>query len=142
MEEKIFDFLQDHSQRFLEMALMTDKREIIENPDGYGKNTSECGDTVEIFLIVRDGVIRHASFSSNGCLNTSACANTVVTMAEEKGIADAWKITPKDVIEYLETLPKREHHCADLAIVALHRALSNHQEIRREPWRKLYFKGA
>ena len=34
MEENGFDFLQDHSLHYLEMALRMDKREIIENPDG------------------------------------------------------------------------------------------------------------
>jgi nitrogen fixation protein NifU and related proteins len=139
MEGKQFDFWQDHSRQFLDMAFMTERREIIDHPDGYGKNSSDCGDTVEIYIIVQDGVIKHASFSSNGCINTSACANTVLHLAEGKSIKDAWKISPRDIIGYLETLPAREHHCADLATGALHRALSNYQENRREPWRKLYF---
>ena len=141
MEEKQFDFWQDHSRQFLDMAFMTERREVIERPDGYGKNSSGCGDTVEIYLIVKDGIIRHASFSSKGCINTSACANTVLHMAEGKSVKDAWKISPNHVIGYLETLPASEHHCAELAIGALHRALSNYQENRREPWRKLYFTG-
>lgn len=139
MEEKRFDFWQDHSQQFLEMAFMTERREVVERPDGYGKNSSDCGDTVEIYIMVRNGVIIHASFSSNGCINTSACANTVLHLAEGTSIKEAWKISPKDVIDYLETLPMREHHCAELAIGALRHALSNYQENKREPWRKLYF---
>ncbi len=50
MEKSEFDFWQDHSLHYLEMAFRTDKREIINNPDGYGKRTGSCGDTVEIFL--------------------------------------------------------------------------------------------
>lgn len=54
MEGKEFDFWQDHSLHYLEMALRTDRREIIKDHnaydayDAYGKRTGECGDTVEI----------------------------------------------------------------------------------------------
>jgi nitrogen fixation NifU-like protein len=48
MEQKKFDFWQDHSRRYREMAFRQDRRNIIEQPDGYGKRTGECGDTVEM----------------------------------------------------------------------------------------------
>jgi hypothetical protein len=35
---------------FLEMAFRTDRRERLEKPDGYGKKTGNCGDTVEFFI--------------------------------------------------------------------------------------------
>ncbi len=119
------DFWQDHSLRFLEMAYRTDKIERIENPDGYGKRTGQCGDTIEIFLIIRDGRIHSASFYADGCLNTIACSNTVVSMIEGKTIAQAWEITTEDVVNYLETLPSNEAHCAELAVGALYIALSH-----------------
>lgn len=48
MEQKKFDFWQDHSRHYFEMAFGRDRREIIEHPDGYGKRTGDCGDTVEM----------------------------------------------------------------------------------------------
>jgi nitrogen fixation NifU-like protein len=50
MTGKDFDFWQDNSLHFLEMAFRYDRRERIQYPDGYGKRTGECGDTVEMFL--------------------------------------------------------------------------------------------
>jgi nitrogen fixation NifU-like protein len=141
MEDKEFDFWKDHSSKYLEMALSTAKRGILEQPDGYGTNTGECGDTVEMYLVVRNGVIQHATFDTNGCVNTNACANTVSCMVEGKKVAQAWSVTPEKVIEYLETLPKENHHCAELSVGALYLALSNYQENKREPWKKLYSKG-
>jgi nitrogen fixation NifU-like protein len=41
-----FDFWQDHSTHYLEMALGCDRCEVIKHPDGYGKRTGDCGDTV------------------------------------------------------------------------------------------------
>ena len=141
MEDKTIDFWNDHSERYLEMALSTEKRGILEQPDGYGKNTGECGDTVVMYLLVRDNIIRHATFDTNGCMNTNACANTVSYMVEGKKVAQAWKVKPEDVIAYLETLPKENYHCAELAVGALYLALSNYQKTKREPWRKLYVRG-
>jgi nitrogen fixation NifU-like protein len=138
MEEKGQRFWQEHSEHFLEMALRNDKREILKNPDGHGSRTGECGDTVEIFLSVRNGNIMNASFEANGCLNTVACANTVIQMVEGKSLEEAWDVTPEDVVDYLETLPSHENHCAQLAVGALYLALSDAREKGRQPWKKLY----
>ena len=50
MTDQASDFFNRHSNHYLEMALSRDRIEIVKNPDGYGKNTGECGDTVELFL--------------------------------------------------------------------------------------------
>jgi len=138
MEINRFDFWQDHSVRYLEMALSRDRCEVIEHPDGYGKRTGDCGDTVEMFLTVREGRIQSVSFEINGCINTSACANTVAELAEGRKVKDAWAITPDDVIAYLETLPAENTHCAELAAGAFYLALINWQELQRHPWKKSY----
>lgn len=138
MDEEVSDFRQSHSLKYLEMAFRTDKQEIIEHPDGYGKKTGDCGDTVEIYLIACDNIIEKASYYINGCMNTAACANTIVFMAENKTIDQAWEITPEAVAGYLETLPGDHFHCAGLAVGALYMALSNILELRRTRWKKAY----
>jgi len=138
MEEEGSDFWQSHSLKYLEMAFRTDKQEIIKNPDGYGKKTGDCGDTVEIYLIACDNIIEKASYYINGCMNTAACANTIVFMAENKTIDQAWEITPEAVAGHLETLPGDHFHCAELAVGALYMALSNLLELRRTQWKKAY----
>ena len=138
MEPKRFDFWQDHSAHYLEMAFRTDRREVIKNPDGYGKKTGDCGDTVEMYLTVSKDRIQSVSFETNGCLSTSACANTVAELAEGKQVEEAWLITPDDVVDYLETLPPQNTHCAELAVGAFYLALRNYQELKRDSWKKLY----
>ena len=131
-------FWQEHSLHYLEMAFRSDRREFVEHPDGYGKRTGDCGDTVEMFLSIRDDRIQSVSFDTNGCINTNACANTVAQLAEGKKIKDAWEITAEDVVAYLETLPSESTHCAELAVGAFYLALSNFQQLQRHPWKKLY----
>jgi nitrogen fixation NifU-like protein len=130
--------LQSHSLNFIEMAFRTDRHRIIHTPDGYGKKTRECGDTVEIFIRLHGSVIQSVSFTVNGCLNTLACANAVAELAEGKTVETAWEITPEMVAGFLETLPPEHLHSAELVIDAFHLALINTYEIRRSPWKKMY----
>lgn len=125
MQNESLNFWQQHSVRFLEMALRADKQETLKNPDGYGKQSSGCGDTVEIFLEIADGQIRAATFATNGCLNAVACANTLLHLVEGKSLQAAREVTAEDVVGYLETLPSEEHHCAAMAVEALTLALDS-----------------
>ena len=140
MADQKSDFFNRHSDHYLEMALNRDRVEIIKNPDGYGKNTGECGDTVEMFLITGGRIINNVSFITDGCINTHACANTVGYLAEGKSIKEAWTITAAKIIAFLETLPVESVHCAELSVGALYRALTNLNELRRAPWKKVYQK--
>ena len=124
--------------QYLEMAFRNDRRERVEHPDGYGKRTGECGDTVEMYLTIGNGRIRSVSYETNGCMNTNACANTVAQLAEGRKVKDAWEIMPDDVTAYLGTLPPESTHCAELAVGAFYLALTNRQDFQRHPWKKLY----
>jgi len=138
MKAKAVNFWQDHSTRYLEMAFRSDRWETVPHADGRGKRTGKCGDTVEIYLCVRDGFIQSVAFQTDGCLNTTACANSVAELVEGKNILAAWDVMPQDVIDFLQTLPPDHYHCAELAVGALYRALANYNELQRKPWKKFY----
>lgn len=138
MDASEMDFWQRHSIEFLEMAFRTDKREVPSKPDGRGRKTGACGDTVEIFLVLDDDTIRSASFEADGCLNTVACANTVIHLVEGRTLDEAWEVMPGDVIRFLKTLPKSQHHCAELAVGALYLALADARESRKNPIKRIY----
>ena len=138
MNQSDMAFWENHSVRFLEMAFRSDKLEALKNPDGYGRRERECGDAIGIYLLVRDDRIRTASFETEGCVYSFACANAVVHMVEGRLIVEASEVIPGDVVDYLQTLPPSEHHCAVLAVQALHLALANVRETLRHPWKKLF----
>ncbi|HOI94390.1 MAG TPA: iron-sulfur cluster assembly scaffold protein [Syntrophobacter fumaroxidans] len=138
MDDKTLDFWRNHSVRFLEMALTDHYREVPANPDGYARVVRECGDTVEMFLMVRDGKIRTASFETNGCIYSVACANTAVHLASGLTPEEARRITPDQIVEFLETLPPEEEHCAEQAVKALRLALADARDGERQPWKKYY----
>jgi nitrogen fixation NifU-like protein len=124
------DFWNRHSVQYLEMAFDTGNNEMIHDPDGYGKRTGECGDTVEFFIKEKDGRLEAISFIAHGCLNTTACCNTVIFFARGKTIDQAWEIIPEQIVAYLQTLPPDHEHCAQLAVGGLYLALSDCQSGR------------
>ena len=60
--------------------------------------------------------------------------------SEGKTINEGWEISPDNVIDFLETLPKESYHCAELAVGAFYAALANYQELQRNSWKKSYQK--
>ena len=131
--KKDFDFWQEHSMQYLEMAFRTDRREKVANPDGYGKRTGVCGDSVEMFLTVKNDRIQAVSYEIDGCMNTNACANTVADLATGKTITEAWEITSEKIVAYLGTLPSNEVHCAEVAVGAFYLALTHYQNHSATP---------
>jgi nitrogen fixation protein NifU and related proteins len=127
-----------HTLRFLEMAFRTDKQGSPLQHDGCGKKTGDCGDSVEMFIILKDDRIERVNFQLDGCMNTSACANTVALLAEGKTLDDAWEISVDQVVDYLQSLPEGHIHCAELAVGAFYLALADSRKLRRTPWKKAY----
>ena len=124
MAEK-FDFWQDHSEQFLVMAHLWEKRRALANPDGVGSKTGDCGDSITMYLSVKRGVVEQLTFELSGCVNTNACSNAVAVLVEGKTLEQCWNVSPVDVIDFLETLPEDHHHCAELAVGTLYLALAD-----------------
>ncbi len=124
MAEK-FDFWNDHSETFLKMAYLWDRRKTLDNPDGYGKKTGDCGDTVTIYLAIADDTITSLNFKLDGCIHTNACCNGLAELVEGKKVEDCWDTKPDDVIDFLQTLPEDHYHCAELVVGAFYLALTD-----------------
>ena len=137
-QKETADFWQDHSLIFLEMAFRNDRRERLDKPDGYGKKVGDCGDTVEFFITLDGETISSLSYDINGCLNTNACCNAVVSLIDGKSVDEAWEVTPEQVADTLQSLPQDHFHCAELVVGTLYLALANARENRRSPWKKMY----
>ncbi|NOX34338.1 MAG: iron-sulfur cluster assembly scaffold protein [Deltaproteobacteria bacterium] len=124
---KIFDFWNDHSLVFLEMAMKRDYQESITSCDGYGKKTRECGDTIEFYLMIKEDIIQSVSYNIKGCLFSHACANTLIKLTRLQSVERARTIGPWDITTCLKTLPKEEEHCAVHALAAFHLALDDYE---------------
>lgn len=132
MSDADFHFWRDHSDNYLTMAFSTDHLGRLERPDGYGRHTGDCGDTVAFYLSVQGDRLFSIQYEAEGCMNTHACANTVIHLAEHAPIAEAWDITPETVAAFLQTLPASHFHCAELAVGAFYKALASIQQRGRK----------
>lgn len=138
MEKTLPPSYEDHSRNFQEMVSRTERYGQLDTPDGYGKRTGDCGDTIEMYLSVQGGQIRMVTFTVEGCGNTVACGNTVSMLMEGRSMTDAWQLTPENVADYLESLPSDHFHCAELAVGAFYRALTDYNQQQKEQWKAVY----
>jgi len=84
-------------------------------PDGIGRITGPCGDTMEICLKVRHSRVTNASFWTDGCGPSIASGSMVTEMAKRMNIGEAQRISQHDVLAALGGLPEESEHCALLA---------------------------
>ncbi len=97
----------------------------IEKPDGYASVTNDCGETLEIFLAIRNGRIDQATFMTDGCLFTIAAGSAAADMAKGKRIRECLRINQSSIMTFVE-IPLDHAHCGFHAALALHRALRNY----------------
>jgi nitrogen fixation NifU-like protein len=112
----------------------------LEDADGFAKVTGPCGDTMEMWLSVKDGTIAQVTFLTDGCGTSLASGSMTTELAKGKSIAEARKISQENVLDALGGLPEESQHCALLASNALKEAIKDYLAIKREPWKKTYRK--
>jgi len=113
----------------------------IPNADGVATVTGPCGDSMEIWLRVREEIIKEATFWTDGCGTTIAAGSMVTELAKGKTIREAMRITQKDVLEALGGLPEESQHCALLAADTLKEAVKDYLAYKNEPWKRAYQRG-
>lgn len=111
----------------------------MENPDGWAQAKGSCGDTMEMFLKMKDDVILHCTFQTDGCGTTIACGSVATELARSKTFTEALaSVSAGEILKKLGGLPEEDVHCAQLAAEALRRALADYLYQKRTPWKKHY----
>jgi len=108
--------------------------------DGFAKVIGSCGDSMEIWLKVKNGTIANTSFLTDGCGTSIASGSMVTEIARGKSISEARRISQQDVLSALGGLPEESEHCALLAADALKEAIKDYLAMERELWKKAYRK--
>lgn len=96
---------------------------IIENPDSQGVFKGPCGDTMKIYLKIKNQKITDASFWTDGCGASIAAGNLLTKMIIGLNLKKAEKITDKQLLKALDGLPEDHEHCSELAVTTLYKAL-------------------
>ena len=139
-EENFDDFVKKLQEEIIEKEREQYNEYIIElfhNPKNWGKPTDQdisisesykgpCGDTMQFYLTIKDGIIEQAHFTTDGCGASVATACQTTMLIEGKSLEYAEKITPIDIDKALNGLPEDHKHCAELAVRTLRRAINKY----------------
>ncbi|MDY7018843.1 MAG: Fe-S cluster assembly scaffold protein NifU [Chloroflexota bacterium] len=99
----------------------------MENPDGIGHvGNPVCGDIMELYIKVNDGIIVGARFKTFGCVAAIATSSMVTEMVKGKSVEEALKLSNQTVAEALDGLPPAKMHCSVLAEEALRSAIEDY----------------
>ena len=121
-----------YSKKVMEHFMNPRNVGVIENPDGYGKvGNPICGDVMEIFIKVKDGIITDIKFRTFGCGSAIATSSMITELAKGKHVDEAIKITRNDVADELDGLPPQKMHCSNLAADALSEAIKNYKSKKK-----------
>ncbi len=87
-----------------------------------------CGDTMRIYLKIIKNTIIDARYQVIGCPGTIVSAMAVVDLIKRRHINFARVLDDHDVFSLLEEIPANKHHCIQLSVKTLHKAI--------DEWRK------
>ncbi|MCW7076812.1 MAG: iron-sulfur cluster assembly scaffold protein [Candidatus Syntrophoarchaeum sp.] len=123
----IEDALKEFSERVVEEAINPRNVGRIESPDGEGRITGSCGDTVTISLKVDHDRIVDIRFLTDGCGPTIASASVLTQLVKGKTIEEASRIEDQDIMQVLGELPEDHLHCPVLAVNTLKEAIEDYR---------------
>lgn len=100
----------------------------IQGADHVSGMTGTCGDTMSICVKIDKGVVREVKYQVLGCPGAVSAAMATADLVRGMTIAEALKLNDGDVFRLLEEIPAKKHHCIQLAVKTLHKALTEYAE--------------
>jgi nitrogen fixation NifU-like protein len=139
LEQSIMeDMKRVYSEKTIDHFLNPRNLGIINAPDGLGKITDPHGNTMKIYLRIKEGKVMNVSFWTDGCGCSIASGSMVTELAKGKGVLEAQKITQQNILDTLGGLPEDDLHCALLAANTLKEAIKDYLASKNEPWKRAH----
>ena len=121
-----------YSKKVMEHFLNPRNMGKLDDPDGVGTAGNPiCGDTMTIYIKVKNNRIVDIKFQTFGCAAAIATSSMITELAKGKTIEEAEKITRDDVADALEGLPPIKMHCSNLAADALKAAIEDYKKRKK-----------
>ncbi len=129
-----------YSETTIDHIVNPHNAESLPDPDGFAACSSGCGESMKIWLKVRNGTVENVGFWTDGCAATVACGSMSTDLVKGKLVTQALATTARDIADALVDLPEGNFHCAELAAQTLRAALKDSLSMQQQPWKKLYRK--
>jgi len=100
----------------------------LNKPDGKGRITGICGDTMEICLEFKGDKVVNSSHWTSGCASSLNCACAAADLAIGKSAEEMLDIDGDVIQKSVGGLPTDYMHCADLAAETLHAAVDDYMK--------------
>lgn len=105
----------------------------IDEPDAVALAKGTCGDSMKISLRFEKDKVVEATYWTDGCRMSNACAAVATQLALNKTPEEIADIDYIAVIEKVGHLPEEDIHCATLAAGVLQEALKTYMTRNPEP---------
>jgi len=101
----------------------------IKKADAVGEvGNVKCGDIMKVFLKIENNKIKDIKFKTYGCVAAIASTDYLCEIAKGKTLEQALKITSKDVVKKMGSVPQIKLHCSVLAQNALKQAIEEYRK--------------
>jgi nitrogen fixation NifU-like protein len=127
-----------YSEKVIDNAMNPRNLGNMPDADGFARLAGSCGDTMEIWIKVKNNILNHITFMTDGCGPSIAAGSMITQISKGKTLNQALRIGQQDVLKALDGLPEENEHCALLAANTLKAALKDYHAMKREPWKRGY----
>ncbi len=117
-----------YSERVLDHFRNPRNQGVLEDANAVGMaGNPQCGDTMKLYLKVRDGRIEDVRWQTLGCGASIAASSAASELLKGATVEQARKLTRQRIAEAVGGLPEGKVHCSVLAADALKAALEDYE---------------
>ncbi len=103
---------------------------VMDNAHSHARIKGSCGDTMQMFLLVKDDRVQQVSYITDGCSSSSIAGSFTAELAMGRSLTEVLDMTGDDVLDAIGTFPEAEKHCAHLAVSTLHEAVNSFMAVQ------------
>jgi len=99
----------------------------LKDANAVGKvGSPSCGDKMEMYFKIEDGIIKDAKFMTFGCAAAISSSSVATELLKGMTIDEAKNLTNQRVVEELGGLPEAKIHCSVMVEEAVKAALEDY----------------
>lgn len=117
-----------YSDKAIDYFIQKPHMGFIADADQVSEMVGTCGDSMTVFLKMNNGRVEDVKYQILGCAGAISAAMAAVDLVKGKTVEAALALNDGDVYQSLEEIPVKKHHCIQLAVKALQKAIKDYQD--------------